>query len=311
MQKTTQQQTRECREGDRTTSDNGFFDFKELVHGLMSLCDDTELVLCLDNTGIVIDFNEGAAKTHFRGKTRSEIIGFCIWDLLPPAVSDRRKAFVDRVIATGTAKRIEDQNNGFWFDSIVYPVFDRDRNVRQVLILGRDITRRKEAEAEIRELNQRLEQRVKERTAELEAKTHRLEDLNTTLRVLLEKRQEDKDDLEERMVCNIKQLIIPYVETLITCTTDVQHREMLKTMHGNLHSITSCFSRNLSSGYLNLTPKEIQVASLIKEGKTTKEIAEFINTSLKTVEVHREHIRKKLGLKHRTANLRTHLLTAF
>jgi len=59
----------------------------------------------------------------------------------------------------------------------------------------------------------------------------------------------------------------------------------------------------------NLTPTEIKVITFIKEGRTTKEMAKLLNASARTVEVHRDHIRRKLKLNKRKANLRFHLLS--
>jgi DNA-binding CsgD family transcriptional regulator len=78
----------------------------------------------------------------------------------------------------------------------------------------------------------------------------------------------------------------------------------------NLKEIISPFIKSLTTKYLNLTPKEVQVASLVKEGKTTKEIADFLNTSTAAIDFHRNHIRMKLGLKNNKINLRTYLLTS-
>ncbi len=61
--------------------------------------------------------------------------------------------------------------------------------------------------------------------------------------------------------------------------------------------------------YLNLTPTEIQTANLIKQGKTSKEIAELVNLSTRTVEFHRDNIRKKMGVKNKKVTLRTHFLS--
>ena len=83
----------------------------------------------------------------------------------------------------------------------------------------------------------------------------------------------------------------------------------LKIIQTNVDDIISPFARKLSSVYFKLTPKEIQIADLIKQGKTNKEIAEALSSALKTIEFHRANIRKKFGLRKSKANLRTHLLS--
>jgi DNA-binding CsgD family transcriptional regulator len=86
-----------------------------------------------------------------------------------------------------------------------------------------------------------------------------------------------------------------------------QEKAFLKILESNLQDIISPFVRQLSSKYSILSPTEIRVAQLIKEGKTTKEIAELLGSSRRTVESHREKVRVKLGLKHKKINLRSFL----
>ena len=84
---------------------------------------------------------------------------------------------------------------------------------------------------------------------------------------------------------------------------------ILNILQSNLGDILSPFLRNLAMRYSGFTPKEIQVASLVKEGKSTKEIAELLDTTKRAVEFHRQSLRGKLGLKNRKANLRSYLLS--
>ena len=77
----------------------------------------------------------------------------------------------------------------------------------------------------------------------------------------------------------------------------------------NLKDIISPFARSLTGKYIGLTPTEIQVANMIKQGKTTKDIAELNNLSARTIEFHRDNIRSKLGIKNKKINLRTYLLS--
>jgi DNA-binding NarL/FixJ family response regulator len=55
--------------------------------------------------------------------------------------------------------------------------------------------------------------------------------------------------------------------------------------------------------------KEIEVANLITEGKSTKEIAKLLNSTDRAIKFHRANIRRKLGLKKTSKNLATYLLS--
>jgi DNA-binding CsgD family transcriptional regulator len=173
-------------------------------------------------------------------------------------------------------------------------------NGRPVSVHGiaRNITDRKKMEAALRK-----------RERELEEKSRNLEDANTALGVLLKRREEDKAELEEKVICNTRELILPYIENLKITQVDSHQRNQLTILERHINEIISPFLRTLSSKHPNLTPMEIKVITFVREGRTTKEIAELLNVSARTVDVHRDNIRKKLGLKNRKANLRSHLLS--
>jgi PAS domain S-box-containing protein len=178
------------------------------------------------------------------------------------------------------------------------PVRDRDGNIIAAIEMVEDITERRRAKKD-------LEKREKE----LREKTRNLEELNTALKVLLRQREADKDELEERTMSNVKHLVLPYIEKLKKSNLDAKDEAYVGIVESNLKDIVSSFSQRLSSQYMTFTPKELQVANLIKEGQTTKDIAELLNTSPGTVDFHRHNIRKKLNLKNKRANLRSYLLT--
>jgi DNA-binding CsgD family transcriptional regulator/ligand-binding sensor protein len=150
---------------------------------------------------------------------------------------------------------------------------------------------------------------LKERTRDLEIKTKSLEEINTALEVLLRKREEDKTELEDNVLTNVKELVEPYFEKIKKTKLDNQQEVFLSIIESNLNEIISPFTRKMSLKYLNLTPTEIRIANLIRHGSSSKEIAELLNVSPRTVETHRKNIRRKIGLENKRANLRSHLLS--
>jgi DNA-binding CsgD family transcriptional regulator len=173
--------------------------------------------------------------------------------------------------------------------------------------LMKEIGERKSAQKLLRKAHSDLERLVKERTAELEMKTTNLEELNVALNVLLKKGDDDKKSLEKNFIHNVKSLILPYIEKLKNFNPPAVQKSYLEIIEANIHEIVSPFTKHLSSSYFNLTPTEIRVANLIKNEKTSKEIAEAFNISESAIIYHRYNIRKKLGLNNKKINLKTYL----
>jgi PAS domain S-box-containing protein len=148
---------------------------------------------------------------------------------------------------------------------------------------------------------------IRKREEDLKAKTMEMEELSTALKVLLKSREEDRRELEEGVSSNLRELVLPYLERLKKNALGVREKSRIHVIESNLKVITSPFARKLTSRLLNLTPKEIEVANFIKEGRTTKEIAEIMDVSKSAIDTHRHHIRKKLGLKNKKMNMRSYL----
>jgi PAS domain S-box-containing protein len=215
----------------------------------------------------------------------------------------------------------------------------RNRDGKPVgnIVILRDISAQKQAEKALKKYHDHLEELVEERTAELaktntqleqeieerkraekalrkrevelEAQSHHLEEVNTALKVLLKQREDDKKELSENVLSNVKELISPYIERLNKSRLNTNQKTLINIMESNLKNIISPFISKLSSKYFNFTPMEIKVANLVKEGKTNKEIADLLCLSKNTILFHRYNIRTKLRLKNKKINLRSHLLS--
>jgi len=168
---------------------------------------------------------------------------------------------------------------------------------------------KKEMEKALKEAHHELERRVKIRTRDLEIKTKSLEEMNTAMKVLLKKREEDKTEIENNVLTNVKELVMPFVDKFRETQLDDQQKTFLSIIESNLNEIISPFTRKLSLEFLNLTPTEIQIANMTKHGNTSKKIAKIMNISPRTVDTHKKNIRRKIGLEGKRANLRSYLLS--
>ena len=151
------------------------------------------------------------------------------------------------------------------------------------------------------------EQKIKQREEQLEQESLHLEEANAALRVLLRQRDKDLEEMETTFYRNLKQAILPHFSQLKKMVRTSGENRLIELIEREMTRIASPFLRHISNLEIALTPQEIKIASLIKEGVSSKEMADILNLSMTTIHFHRRNLREKLGLKNRTANLSTYL----
>ena len=264
------------------------------------------LIAYLDKDFNFIRVNSAYARDG--GKPPDYFIGKNHFDLYPHA---ENQAIFEKVVQTGEpctyfAKQFDhpDQpkRGTTYRDWSLIPVKDREGGVLGLVFSLDDVTAAKETDRKLKELNEELEERIKERTSSLE-------DLNIALRVLLKKREEDKNQIGANIYANFKSLIQPLLNQLKNSLTMNTQEDILDILESSIKEMATPFSKKLADPIVGLTPSEIQVAALVKDGKTNKEIAQILNKSIRAITSHRDNIRLKLGLKNNKTNLRSYLLS--
>ncbi len=162
----------------------------------------------------------------------------------------------------------------------------------------------------------KLKQEVKRRMA-LEGNLHKgdktfsqidLEETNRALRALLEQRGVEQKETEKKIIQNVNHLISPYFEKLEQTGLTLQQQAYIKIIKNNLMDVISPFMTKAKSVGIYLTPQELQVASMIRSGHSSKDIAEVLDITPNSVNFHRKNLRRKFKIRNRQVNLQTYLL---
>ena len=133
-----------------------------------------------------------------------------------------------------------------------------------------------------------------------------LQESNTALRTVMARIEQEKQEIHQDIMMNVEKILMPILHalTLQLPPSRTKYVEMLKT---NLEEITSPFINRLSVSYNSMTPTEIAICRMIRNGMRTKEIAETRGVSEATINRHREKIRRKLQITNQDVNLVTFL----
>ena len=243
----------------------------------------TDIYFTWDKKGRFTDLNQQAEIVM--GKTREEVIGKTLAELFLKtkkeymqnywtAMASNIPMFFDALFLFGR-----------WFEAHAYP------SEEGLSVYFKDISKRKRAERK------------------LTLKTESLEEVNAALKVLLRQLEESKGDIEGKILSNVRELVLPNVDNLKNTNLSSRQLSVLNIIESNLNNIISSFLPLLKLKHHNLTPREIEIATLVKEGRSIKDIAELLSIGISTVQFHRNSLRKKFGLKDRDANLRSYLLS--
>lgn len=157
---------------------------------------------------------------------------------------------------------------------------------------------RKKLENTIKEFNNTLELKVKERTNELD-------EANITLRNVLKNIDQENNKNMENIALNIENNILPLIEKMRKL--EQFDPKILNMLKDNIDEINSKFHRALINFKCGLTPTEIKICKLVRSGYLAKEIADILNIAPATVNEHKSNIRKKLGIKDSSINLKIFL----
>lgn len=266
-------------------------------------------IAILDAEGVIIETNR-AWKYFAREGGVSENVDFSGMNYLAVCEASTGAGAKDaHAVSRGIREVISGEREEFLYD---YPCHSAEGKhwyyMRAICMVGEgplrvvvsheDITALKHTEEALRKSQQNLQEQKQS-----------LEEANIALKVLLKQREEDREELERKVLVNIKELVFPYVEKMKIARLRPRERTLVEIIESHLSDVISPFLQKLSNMDILLTPQEIHVAAFVKDGRTSKEIADLLNISEATVQFHRKSLRRKLGLQNRRINLRTYLLS--
>jgi len=159
--------------------------------------------------------------------------------------------------------------------------------------LREEIVERQKAESDLKESESSLRQQKKT-----------LVQKNMALKEILDQIEQEKQMIKDDVMANIDNIIMPSLEKL-KCKRGV--RKYVNLIESYMEDLASSFGTKITKKSAKLTSREIEICSTIKTGLANKEISSLLNISLETVEKHRRHIRKKLGITNKDINLTTYL----
>ena len=245
-----------------------------------------DVILAINKEGTCIRIPDTSADPLY--KPSVDFIGRKLWEIFPELPGDKYLPVIQLVLRTKTSANLQyrllTNESERWFSAVISPMTHDS-----VLWVARDITELKTTEQS------------------LKINSQRLDETNIALKVLIRNLQESKREQEGTISTNFNSLVLPYLQKIESLKLSEVQQKYMNMVKKNLHEIISPFIKDMNQ--YNLTPTELEVAYYIKDGKSTKEMANILNTSIRSIDFHRYNIRKKLHINNDKVNLRSHLLS--
>lgn len=263
---------------------------------MLNLC--SEYLALFDSELKMIDYNRSATNSlSDRAMPKKQMVQHFLGEYFPDVEASEEFQMVHSEGGSYTVDAY--QLNGFNLDSRVHCALTVFRVDSITVVMGEDTTLESEYAHKLNECIARFE-RLEE--------DHRV--LLKALDLMASRQEEHAREIERRCRANIQSIIQPLVSQLKFARSSAQERELIKAIEAGINRITDNFSLSLQRLSHGMTPREIEIANLIRDGKATKEIAKLLNLGTKTVDFHRRNLRRKMGIANQSVNLRSSLLHA-
>jgi len=160
-----------------------------------------------------------------------------------------------------------------------------------------------------RRLSKIIERKNMERTlrksrTELWKQKTSLERKNIALQEVIGQIEVERNNIKNEISTNVTGILLPILEKIKIKKGKSKHLNLLEY---HLKKITSSFGHKITERQFKLTPREIEICSMVKGNLTSKEISAILNISPQTIEKHRKNIRKKLKVPDKKTKLTTFL----
>ncbi len=283
--------------------------------------------------GIVVTGLDG--KTIFSNNAYAEMHGYAAEELIGEHFTLFHKledhSFVvslwSRLLSEGQLSGEIDhvRKDGSTFPGLTHNTVFRIQDGTPIGVIGtlRDITDLKDSQEELRKSHEALalyssslEQKVEERTRDLEASraklkkySESLEKTNEALKIIIEGIEEQKKDVEMKISHNLNLTVRPILDQLLSQDVSETVQFLINSLDYNLTNMFSSFGFKMVKNSHLLTPREIRICEMVRSGLSSKQMAKVMGISPQTVLVHRKNIRKKLSLGRSGQNLASYLKT--
>ena len=292
----------------------------------------TEGVAVIDLEGNIQYINKAFATIH--GYNPKKLIGKHISIFHTPDQLTAVRESIEQLKKTGvfTGEIWHSRKDGSVFPTLMQNTLLKDEKGRAVGMIGtiRNISDLKQAQKELSEYRNQLEKMVEKKTRDfqkankelqeqikekeriekelqkfsawLEEQKEAVERKNIALQEILEEIHREKEQIKKGVMANVENILIPIIRRMKK-GPDKEGKKNFAILEQELKNLTSSFGRSMSDKKLRLTPREIEICDMIKNGLTSKEIAHTLKLSKKSVDGHRNRIRNKLGIRNKKYNL--------
>ncbi len=267
------------------------------------------------------------------GYRPEELVGKRFFDLMSAEAADRLRRHFEQVVRDkGRGPYLESfliskEGKPVVVESSVVACCDCTGGLQGFRGISRDVTERKRMEEALQRSHEELEWRVEERTRELVRRTdelkarqqelqlskselerinQQLSESNTAIAVLARRMEKIQQEKERKVASLVRRRILPIVRELQDLQVPEPIGFKVETLAGYLDELLKGITAGAEIASL-LSTTEWKVATLIRDGCKTGEIASKLGISIDTVKTHRKNIRKKLGIQNSSINLTSFL----